>query len=107
MDALIGYSLAGDPAERFALICWVNAQPVPVHTPSGLDVTGVPTATLCAGHHDVDVGAAQDRAPGAREASQLYIADISVPPLLYRRMGIEVGDLFGNNSIVMLDAAAA
>jgi NAD(P)H-hydrate epimerase len=60
IDALLGYSLAGDPREPVAtLIRWINEQ-----------------------------------------VGRLYLADISVPPALYRRMGIEVGDLFADSPIV-------
>ena len=62
IDALIGYSLRGDPAGAAAeLIAWANDQPAPVlalDTPSGLDLTtGAPgnpairaTATLTLAH---------------------------------------------------------
>jgi NAD(P)H-hydrate epimerase len=52
IDALIGYSLQGDPRGRAAeLIEWANNQDTPIlalDTPSGLDVTsGVPRRRAC------------------------------------------------------------
>jgi hypothetical protein len=38
----------------------------------------------------------------AREGGRLFVADISVPPLLCRRMGIEVRDPFGAAPVVPL-----
>jgi hypothetical protein len=90
VDALIGYSLTGDPAEPFAcLIRWANAQPAPVlslDTPSGLDVTtGVPARPCVRATATLTLALPKTGLPGAREAGHLYLADISVPPLLYRR----------------------
>jgi NAD(P)H-hydrate epimerase len=112
VDALIGYSLTGDPAEPFAcLIRWANAQPAPVlslDTPSGLDVTtGVPARPCVRATATLTLALPKTGLPGAREAGHLYLADISVPPLLYRRMAIEVGDLFGDASIVPLESDEA
>lgn len=107
LDALIGYSLRGDPAGRAAeLITWANYHQVPVlalDTPSGLDVSsgraGQPciraTATLTLALPKVGL-------IGAPEVGELYLGDISVPPSLYRAMGIEVAPLFGGDSIVRL-----
>jgi NAD(P)H-hydrate epimerase len=107
IDALIGYSLRGDPAGAAAeLIAWANGQPAPVlalDTPSGLDVTtgaqGNPairaTATLTlalpkAGLLDAPV------------VGELYLADISVPSLVYERMGIPVPGLFRQSTVLRL-----
>ena len=109
VDALIGYSLQGDPTEPTAgLIRWANAHPAPVlslDTPSGLDVT-----TGVAGHPCVRADATLTLALPktgllcTREVGRLYLADISVPPLVYRRMGIKVGDPFGAAPVVALDS---
>jgi NAD(P)H-hydrate epimerase len=111
VDALIGYSLTGDPAEPFAgLIRWANAQPAPVlslDTPSGLDVTtGIPAQPCVRATATLTLALPKTGLPGAREAGHLYLADISVPPLLYRRMGMEVGDLFGTSPIIAVDGVA-
>lgn len=106
VDALIGYSLRGDPAGRTAeLIEWANRQAAPVlslDAPSGLDVT-----TGLAGDPCVRASATLTLALPkagllvAREhVGRLYLADISVPRLVYERMGLQVGDVFSADPIV-------
>lgn len=72
-------------------------------TPSGLDVTTGVAARPCM-HATATLTLALPKTGlrGAPEVGHLYLADISVPALLYRRMGIEVGDLFGAASIITL-----
>ncbi len=106
IDALIGYSLAGDPRGRAEeLIEWANLQGGPVlalDTPSGLDVTtghvGSPsiqaTATMTLGLPKVGLL----KAP--RQVGRLYLADISVPALVYERLGLTVPSLFKDGTIV-------
>jgi NAD(P)H-hydrate epimerase len=107
LDALIGYSLRGDPTGRAAaLIDWANDQPAPIlalDTPSGLDVTigvagtpcvrATPTLTLAL----LKVGLI-----GGPSVGELYLADISVPPLVYQRMGINPPRLFGDAGLIRL-----
>ena len=100
VDALIGYSLSGDPRGRIAeLIRWANEQRVPVcslDTPSGLDATtgrvGDPcvraTATLTLALPKSGLGAAPDF------VGDLYLADISIPRAVYATLGIRVGPIF-------------
>jgi NAD(P)H-hydrate epimerase len=106
LDALIGYSLRGDPAGRAAeLIRWANQQSAPMlslDTPSGLNVT-----TGMAGHPCVRATATMTLALpkigllGASErVGRLYLADISVPPVVYERMGLHVGNPFAEGAIV-------
>src|SRR5215472_14942778 len=107
IDALIGYSLRGDPADTTAeLITWANDQTAPVlalDTPSGLDLTtgaaGTPavsaTATLTLALPKVGL-------LKARSVGELYLADISVPSLVYQRMGIVVPELFRESSLLQI-----
>jgi NAD(P)H-hydrate epimerase len=107
LDALIGYSLRGNPeGPTAALIEWANAQSGPrlaLDTPSGLDVTtgvaGTPcisaTATLTLALPKVGL-------LGAPSVGELYLADISVPAVVYRRMGVSVSDLFSEASVIRL-----
>jgi hypothetical protein len=44
---------------------------------------------------------------GSEVTGRLYLADISVPPLLYERMGLAVPALFRDGPVVQLNAAAA
>ncbi|MBI3361242.1 MAG: NAD(P)H-hydrate epimerase [Chloroflexi bacterium] len=108
LDALIGYGLTGDP--RGVVAEWVeraNAAGCPIlalDAPSGLDTTtgrpGSPciraTATLTLALPKTGL-----LAPEARPfVGDLYLADIGVPPELYRRLGIEIGPLFPDDTIV-------
>jgi len=106
IDALIGYSLRGDPAG----ITWANGQAAPVlalDTPSGLDLTtgavGTPavwaTATLTLALPKVGL-------LDAPSAGELYLADISVPPLVYQRMGIAIPELFRQSSLLRIGPSA-
>ena len=110
IDALIGYSLRGDPHGRAAeLIAWANQQPSPVlalDAPSGLDVTtgepGTPciraTATMTLALPKTGLIDATD------VVGDLYLADISVPPALYERMGLEVSALFQGGTVIRLNS---
>jgi NAD(P)H-hydrate epimerase len=108
IDALLGYSLRGSPAGRAAeLIERTNRQPAPVlalDVPSGLDVTrglaGSPcvkaTATLTLALPKAGLLVAPEL------VGRLFLADISVPRLVYERMGLRVGDLFAGGAVVEL-----
>jgi len=105
IDALIGYSLRGNPrGVTGALIEQANKSGLPVlslDTPSGLNVTTGQAATPC-----VQATATMTLAlpkVGLLEAAQvgeLWLADISVPPSLYEAFGMNVGNLFSGDTIV-------
>ena len=105
VDALIGYSLRGDPrGDTRDLIEWANQSKSPVlslDTPSGLNVSTGVAATPC-----VEATATMTLAlpkVGLLEAPQvgeLWLADISVPPSVYRAFDLEVGNLFQEGTIV-------
>lgn len=108
IDALIGYGLLGDPTQPTAgLIRWANAHPAPVlslDTPSGLDVTTGAVAHPCVvADATLTLALPKTGLLGTREAGRLYLADISVPALLYQRMGLAVDDPFGTSPVVALD----
>ncbi len=110
IDAVIGYSLSGAPRGAAAtLIAWANAQGAPVlslDVPSGVDtasgqvysptVRAAATLTLALPKAGL---LAPEAAPWVGE---LYLADISVPPELYARMGLEVGPIFAEGEILRL-----
>jgi len=108
VDALIGYSLRGNPRGRAAsLITWANARPTPVlslDTPSGLDVTTGVAATPCV-RADATLTLALPKLGlvGSPEVGDLYLADISVPAQVYVRFGYTVGHPFARGSLVELD----
>jgi len=110
IDALLGYSLDGDPRGAAAtLIDWANMQPAPVlalDTPSGLDVTsglvGQPCIQAVA---TLTLALPKRGLLGAAPVGELWLADISVPAAVYRGMGIEVGDIFHRSGLLPLDEA--
>jgi NAD(P)H-hydrate epimerase len=109
IDALIGYSLRGDPTGRAAeLMDWANDQPSPVlalDTPSGLDVT-----TGLAGSPSIQAAATLTLALPkvgllrATSVGELYLADISVPAIVYERMGISVPELFDETPVIRIES---
>lgn len=110
IDALIGYGLSGDP--RPPVAGWIdaanNAGPpiLALDAPSGLDTTsGIPgkpciqaAATLTLALPKTGLMISQARP----YVGDLYLADISVPPELYRRIGVEVPNLFVEDTIVKI-----
>jgi NAD(P)H-hydrate epimerase len=108
LDAIIGYGLAGDPHGLAAE--WIdvaNRSRIPIlalDAPSGLNTTtGIPgnpcisaTATLTLALPKIGL-----LEPAARRlVGNLYLADISVPPELYRQMGIHQPYVFSQDSII-------
>lgn len=111
IDGIIGYSLKGNPREQAAhLINWTNTHQAPVlslDTPSGLDLTTgkafdptiQATATMTLALPKVGLQEASDY------VGELYLADISVPPQLYKAPGLvlEVPHMFGEGDIVRIN----
>lgn len=110
LDALIGYGLSGNPRGPVAeWIHWMNRSGSPVlalDAPSGLDTTsGLPgdpcvraaaTLTLALPKTGLLV-------PEARPfVGELFLADISVPPGLYREIGQVVPPLFVSDTILRI-----
>jgi NAD(P)H-hydrate epimerase len=105
---MIGYGLTGDP--RGIVANWITrvndaGRPVlALDTPSGLDTTtGTPgnpcvraSATLTLALPKTGLVAAEAIA----YVGDLYLADISVPPQLYKRLGIEIPPIFTHDTIV-------
>jgi NAD(P)H-hydrate epimerase len=111
IDALIGYSLSGDPRENFAsLIERANTSKVPIlslDTPSGLDTTtGTPYSPIIKASTTMTlalpkIGFKEDRAK--EYVGELYLADISVPTEVYEQMNIQIPkDLFSTSSIIKI-----
>ena len=108
LDALIGYSLRGAPREPIAsLIRGANASGTPVlalDIPSGLngdsgeayDPTIRAVATLSLALPKVGLA----RRAAHEWVGNLYLADISVPEVVYRRLGLDVGPIFSRAEIV-------
>lgn len=107
IDAILGYSLTGDPRPPTAeLIRSANAAQTPVlslDTPSGLDVTtGIAANPCVAATATMTLALPKTGLRTAQQVGRLYIADISVPRALYDRMGIAVGPVFADDPIVLL-----
>lgn len=112
IDGLIGYSLKGSPRGMPAeLVQWANSQPAAVLSldiPSGVDgtagaihqpaVRAEATLTLALPKEGLRAGGA------AALVGELYLADISVPPGLYRRMGLRLDSLFAHGDILRLNS---
>ncbi len=110
IDAIIGYGLRGDPrgpARNLIQLAESSAAPIlSLDTPSGIDtgdghvfaphIQAAATLTLAlpkSGFYRTDAAAA---------CGDLYVADIGVPPDLYRQLGLEMTDLFARDVIVPL-----
>ncbi len=112
IDAVIGYSLKGNPRGRAgALIGWINSQHAPVlslDVPSGIDtatgrvhtpaVQADATMTLALPKNGLRLEAVK------KHVGEAYLADISVPPALYGKapLNLEVDALFAREDIVQL-----
>ena len=108
IDALIGYGLRGQP--KPALAGWINrvnmsGRPIlALDVPSGLNATTGEAAEACIRATTTLTLALPKTGllePGARAyVGELLLADIGVPPQLYRALGLEVGPLFSEAGIV-------
>jgi NAD(P)H-hydrate epimerase len=109
IDAIFGYGLNREPAGLTAKIIKkindLNCQVLSLDAPSGLD-----TSSGTKFEHIVEADATLTLAlpktglltPEAKKyMGKLYIGDISVPPILYSRLGVEVNtNLFARNAVV-------
>jgi len=110
LDGLVGYSLSGGLSGRSEeLAVWANGQGAPVvslDVPSGLDATtGEGAGTVVSAEATLTLALPKTglsaRGAGAF-VGELHLADIGVPPELYARLGLHVGQLFASEEIVRL-----
>ncbi len=111
LDAMLGYNATGDP--RPPIKDWIeraNGLGIPIlalDAPSGLDITtGQPGKPCIRAEGTMTLALTKTGllTPQAKDyVGRLFLADIGVPPELYRRMGMEVGPLFAEDSVVDLD----
>jgi len=109
LDGIIGYSLHGVPrggaAEAIAGLSRIPAPVLSLDVPSGVDVTtgvahepavrAAATMTLALPKHGL-----RERGAAAY-VGELYLADIGVPPDLYRRsLRVEVGPIFARGEVL-------
>jgi NAD(P)H-hydrate epimerase len=110
IDALLGYSQAGDPhGESAALIEWsVGRRVLAIDVPSGLELTtgrlrdphvrAEATMTLAAPKHGL---------AAAEAVGRLFLADISVPALVYERLDLHYETPFGHGPLVEIQQSTA
>lgn len=112
IDALIGYSLKGNPRGSAAqMIEWANQHPAAIlslDAPSGVDTTtgevrepairATATMTLALPKEGLRMAGIEEH------VGELYLADISVPPELYAGpdLGLTVGSLFAREDIIRI-----
>lgn len=110
IDALIGYGLSGRPRGWvFKMINAINATNAPVVSldiPSGLDASTGEICKPCV-NASVTMTLALPKTgllkPEARSViGSLYLADIGIPDVLYKEIGIDVGPIFINDTIIKL-----
>lgn len=111
VDALIGYGLTGNPRDPVAE--WIvrantaNRPILSLDAPSGLDTTkGAPGNPCIRARATLTLALPKTgllKANARRFVGDLYLADISVPPELYRRIGLEVGPLFAEDTIIRIN----
>lgn len=115
IDSLIGYGLKGDPRDYLTtLIRKINRSGIPVLSldiPSGLDATNGEIPSVC-----IQATATMTLAlpkiglmkTGFRPVvGKLFLADIGVPPALYRKLGWEIGSVFHSESVIELPHLSA
>ncbi len=108
IDALLGYSLKGNPRPPIdTMIEDANQSGMPilsVDIPSGLDGnTGIAADSTIKASTTLTlalpkVGLTQDAAK--HYVGELYLADLSVPSTIYKKLGINIPDMFEHEEIV-------
>ncbi len=110
IDGIIGYSLKGAPRGTAAdMIRWANSQAAPVlalDAPSGIDTsTGTVFEPSISANATMTLALPKEglRAAGVLDyVGELYLADISVPPQLYKSLGLDVAPIFAESEIIRL-----
>lgn len=108
IDALLGFGLNGPPSgEAARLINATNGHRAPVlaiDLPSGLDAwTGIPYDPCIRAEATLTLALPKTGLldPASRSVvGELAVADIGIPPAVYARVGVSVGSLFRERSIV-------
>ncbi len=105
IDGLIGYSLAGAPRGRaLELIQWSEARTViSLDVPSGVDSgTGETPGRAVSAAVTMTLALPKTGIFGHPNTGRLFLADISVPPLVYSAFGIDLESPFRSSAIVEL-----
>jgi NAD(P)H-hydrate epimerase len=110
LDAIIGYGLAGDPHGLAAEeIESANQRGIPIlalDAPSGLNTTtGIPGKPCISAAATLTLALPKTgllKSAARSVVGDLYLADISVPPELYRQIGIHVPPIFSQDHIIRI-----
>ncbi len=107
LDALVGYSLSGAMrGSTGRLVGWALGTGVPIlslDVPSGVDVdTGEPPeGPVITADATMTLALPKQGLLGSPHVGDLFVADISVPPAVYERFGLEIPvALFAAGSVV-------
>jgi len=109
IDAILGYGLNRIPngliADTIKKINLMNCPVISLDTPSGLD-TNIGFISDIVVNANSTLTLALPKVGLLKSGSQkyvgdLYVADISVPPLLYCQLGLEVPPIFSQDSVVL------
>ncbi len=106
VDAVLGYGQTGAPSgQARALIEWARGRRVlSLDVPSGLELR---TGTLCEPHVRAEATLSlalpkKGLRGGAEAVGDLFLGDVSVPPIVYETLGIPHHSPFGAGPIVRL-----
>jgi len=98
VDALAGYGLKGAPrgatASLIELCNRCGSRVLSLDVPSGIDAT-TGDAAGAAVRPERTLTLALPKTGLARVGGDLYLADIGIPPVLFRRIGLTVASVFG------------
>ncbi len=105
VDALLGYSQQGAPRGDIArLIDWTAGQrTLSLDVPSGLELsTGLPYEPHVVAERTMTLALPKQglREPGSAAVGRLLLANISVPPVVYERIGISYDTPFRDGPVV-------
>lgn len=110
LDCLLGYSLKGSPKGNYQdLIRLANQSKksiIALDTPSGLDLdTGFAYQPCIKAKATITLALPKKgflNKEARKYFGRLYLADISVPKILYERIGIKTGNLFNTSPIIRI-----
>ena len=107
LDCLIGYGLRGNPTGAAAdLIRLANSHQAPIlalDVPSGLDTaTGHAYDPCIRAAATMTLALPKTGLLAAVTVGKLYLADISIPPILYDGLGLDLGPIFAAGSLLRL-----
>lgn len=108
LDAILGYSLEGDPRGAAAELIQRTrgTRVLSLDVPSGLELaSGSPREPHVRAEATLALAAPKEglRAPGASDAvGELFLADISVPPWVFEKLGLRYASPFGSGALVRI-----